>query len=400
MRILHTSDWHLGRTLEGFSRQQEQVAFASELCQIATQERVDMVIIAGDVFDSFNPPVYAQKLYYDTLKKLTDSRIGVIVISGNHDSPQGLCCAGSIAEKSGVIMCENPDSIIKTGVYGNIFTVTESGEGWFKLKHYKGEKLTVAALPYPSESRIAKATTYVEGESNIKDNYNETLKKLMKDVTSHFERDSANVLISHLYINGGKTSDSERNFQLGGAYAVNGDTIPSTCDYVALGHLHKPQKIAECEAPVYYSGSPIGYSFSEAGYVKSVYIANIVNHKAEVKSVPVKSGRTLISAEFSSTADAVTWCRDHGNEHILAELLITTAMPITTQQLKLMREYCPYIAAIRPQIVSEETKTQTYENRKKKSVEDSFSDFYKLKTGADIPENIKTAFAQLRGDSK
>ena len=129
-------------------------------------------------------------------------------------------------------------------------------------------------------------------------------------------------------------------------------------------------------------------------------IANIVNHKAEVKAVPVKSGRTLISAEFSSTADAVTWCRDHGNEHILAELLITTSMPITSEQINLMREYCPYIAAIRPQVVLEEDKTENTQNRKQKSVEDSFADFYKLKTGADIPENIKTAFAHLRGDAK
>ncbi len=399
MRILHTSDWHLGRTLEGFSRQSEQEAFSKELCSIATNEKADLVIIAGDVFDSFNPPVYAQKLYYNTLKSLTEKGIGVIVASGNHDSPQGLCCAESIAGSCGVIMCENPDSKVKTGNYGNIFTVTDSGEGWFKLTLPRGEKATFISLPYPSESRIAKAVTYVEGEANIKKNYNKTLKKLMADLATHFDISGSNILISHLYVNGGKTSESERNFSLGGAYAVNSDTFPISCDYVALGHLHRPQKIAESMCPAYYSGSPIGYSFSESGYVKSVYIVDIIDHKTQVKTVPITSGRTLLSMEFSNVNEAVKWCEMHGKEHILAELSILTDVPITTQQLKLMHDYCPWIVAVRPKITSfSGEEIPSVISRKKKSIEESFSDFYTLKTGAEIPENIKNAFASLRGD--
>ncbi len=399
MRILHTSDWHFGRNIETFSRQQEQEDFAAELVEIASAERVDLVIVAGDVFDSFNPPVWAQKLYYETLKKLTDKGIAVIVAAGNHDSPQGLCSAESLAESCGIIMCEYPSSVANKGNYGGLLNVTESGEGWFALTLKNGEKAVVASLPYPSESRIAKAIEYTEGEENIKSDYNKRLGELMNSVCSHFQPDSANIMISHIYVNGGKTSESERNFQLGGAYAVMGKTIPAECDYVALGHLHRPQKAEGCLCPAYYSGSPMSYSFSEAGYAKSVYVVEIKEHNAQVKAVPIKSGKTLVSVTLEGAEEAVRWCREHGSEFIWAELKIITDMPITAQQLKIMREACPGLVSVQPQLRAGETAVEAAERRLGKSLEESFEDFYKLKMGADMPENIKTAFAQLRGEN-
>jgi len=312
MRILHTSDWHFGRNIENFSRQQEQEAFSKELVKIATEEKVDLCIVAGDVFDSFNPPIWAQKLYYETLKNLTDNGVGVVVAAGNHDSPQGLCSAESLARSCGVVMCEYPLSVAETGDYGKLFAVTESGEGWFALTLKNGEKAVIAALPYPSESRIAKVVEYSEGEENIKADYNKRLGELMNTVCSNFKPDSANVMISHIYVNGGKTSDSERNFQLGGAYAVMGSTIPAECDYVALGHLHRPQKAEGCLCPAYYSGSPMSYSFSEAGYAKSVYVVDIKNHKAEIKTVQLECGRSLVSVTLDGAEEAVRWCREQG----------------------------------------------------------------------------------------
>ena len=399
MKILHTSDWHFGRNIESVSRQQEQEAFADELCKIAREQKVDIVIVAGDIFDSFNPPVWAEKLYYETLKRLTDDGRAVIVAAGNHDSPQGLCSAESLAVSCGIIMCEYPNSVVETGDYGSLLTVTRSGEGWFELKLKNGEKAVVAALPYPSESRIGKVIEYTEGEAEIKKDYNLRLKELMESVTAEFGADSVNIMISHIYVNGGKVSDSERNFQMGGAYAVNGGTIPSGCDYVALGHLHRPQNVNECMSPAYYSGSPLAYSFSEAGYAKSVYIVDIKNHKAEVKPIELACGRTLLSVTAEGTEEAVRWCREHSDDYIWAELKIITDMPITTEQIKLIRDTCPGVVSIRPEIKNEQAAEIAAEKRLGKPFEESFADFYKLKMGADMPENIKKALLSLREEA-
>ncbi|MDP4119209.1 MAG: exonuclease subunit SbcD [Bacillota bacterium] len=398
MKILHTSDWHFGRNIENISREAEQIDFVNELCGIASEENVDVVVVAGDIFDTFNPPIWAERLYYEALKRLSDDGRGVIVISGNHDTPQGLCSAGKIAVNSGVIMSAYPSTVVETGNYGGILKVIDSGEGWFKIETKNGEKAVIASLPYPSESRIANVIEYSEGEDNIKKDYNARLKELMEVLCTHFEPDTANVLVSHIYINGGKPSDSERNFQLGGAYAVNSDTIPAQCDYVALGHLHRPQKISACMSPTYYSGSPLAYSFSEAGYAKSVYVVDIEDHKAEVKAVELKCGRALVSVNVNGIDEAVKWCNEYANEKIWAELKIITDAPITTEQQKLIHDTCKAVVSIQPVVEAAGSVVSEVYQRKSKPLEESFADFYKLKMGADVPENIKQAFAELRGE--
>ncbi|MBQ3054149.1 MAG: exonuclease subunit SbcD [Clostridia bacterium] len=399
MRILHTSDWHLGKSIENTPRIEEQTAFSKELTEIAVNEKVQLVVVAGDIFDTFVPPIWAEKLYYETLKSLTDKGIGVIVISGNHDSPQKLCSAESIARKSGIVMCEYPYTIVPKGEYG-LFTVTDSGEGWFSLALSNGEKAVFASLSYPSESRIGKVIEYSEGEENIKADYNLRLKKLMEDLASHFKSDSANIMVSHLYINGGATSDSERNFQLGGAYAVNSDTIPASCDYVALGHLHRPQHIKECLAPTFYSGSPIGYSFSEAGYEKTVNIVDINDHKAVVKPVGIKSGKSLVSIRVNGAEEAVKWCQEHSqDENIWVEMKIVSSTAITSEQIKIMHSACPGIVSILPQVTVEGEFYNNTQERLHIPLEESFALFYKKKMGQDMPENIKKAFAGLRGEN-
>ena len=400
MRILHTSDWHLGRNIENRSRQEEQEKFSDELVKIAEEEKADLVIVAGDIFDSANPPVWAEKLYYDTLKKLTDKGVGVIVISGNHDSPQGLCSAESLAGASGIIMCEYPSTVVRTGSYGGLFNVTESGEGWFKLTLKNGGKAVIAALPYPSESRIAKLTRFVSGEDEVKASYNEKIKEIAFSLAERFAPDCANIFVSHIYIDGGKTSDSERNFQLGGAYALNTDIFSPECDCAMLGHLHRPQKINGAMCPVYYSGSPLAYSFSEAGYAKSVYIADIKNHKAEVKAVPLTCGRALVSAEVNGAAEGIAWCEAHSGDNIWAELTVKGNMPISSEQLKAMHDACGGLVSVIPDIASDKQEISAGgEKRLLKPVEESFEDFYRLKYGCDMPENVKKVFADLRGEA-
>ncbi len=399
MRILHTSDWHLGRNIENISREEEQREFENELCRIVRDNEVELVIIAGDIYDSFNPPVWAQRIFYETIKRLGDNGAAVVVISGNHDSPQGLCSAERLASGSGVIMCDYPGMVVKKGCYGLMVDVEDSGEGWFEIQLRNKKRAVIAAVPYPSDSRIGNLVEFSQGETDIKQDYNQRLKAIMQELTTHFKNDTVNILVSHVYINGGKPSDSERNFQLGGAYAVNSDTIPAGCDYVALGHLHRPQQISACMSPAYYSGSPLSYSFSETGYTKSVYLVDIENHKANVKAIPLSCGRRLVSIKADSIDEAVKWCEQNCEENIWAEIVIKTSSPITTEQQKLIYETCPGVVSIYPEIVGGDAVEVSAEKRLGKPLEESFADFYKQRMGEDMPENIKRAFAELRGEA-
>ena len=143
MRILHTGDWHLGKNLEGASRMDEQELFLNE------KNKVDLVIIAGDVYDNSNPPARAEKMFYDTLKKLSKNgeRL-ILVIAGNHDNPERLVAAGPLAMEHGIIMSGTPKTVIQCGEYGQ-HKVINSGEGFIEVE-INNEKAVILTVSYPS----------------------------------------------------------------------------------------------------------------------------------------------------------------------------------------------------------------------------------------------------------
>ncbi|MDU3724668.1 MAG: exonuclease subunit SbcD, partial [Clostridium celatum] len=153
MRILHTGDWHLGKNLEGQSRMDEQEAFLNDFIDIVEENNIDLVIIAGDVYDSSNPPARAEKMFYDTLKKLSKNGERLtLVIAGNHDNPERLVAAGPLAMEHGIIMVGTPKTVVQPGQYGK-HRVVNSGEGFVEIE-INGEKSVILTVPYPSEKRL------------------------------------------------------------------------------------------------------------------------------------------------------------------------------------------------------------------------------------------------------
>ena len=133
MKILHTADWHLGKNLEGQSRMDEQEEFLNDFVKIVEQNNIDLIMIAGDVYDNSNPPARAEKMFYDTLKRLSGNRERLtLVISGNHDNPDRLVAAGPLARDHGIIMVGTPKTVVSCGEYGN-HKVIESGEGFIEV---------------------------------------------------------------------------------------------------------------------------------------------------------------------------------------------------------------------------------------------------------------------------
>ncbi|MGB9809167.1 MAG: metallophosphoesterase family protein, partial [Caldanaerobacter sp.] len=242
MRILHTSDWHLGKTLENFSRFEEQEKFLDDFVRMAEEYDVDMVIIAGDIYDSSNPPAKAEMLFYNTLKRLANGERVIIAIAGNHDNPDRLSAASPLAYEQGVILLGSIKIVVPTGDFGS-FKVLNSGEGFFEVE-IKGERAVVIALPYPSEKRLNEIFSESIEEEERQKSYSERVGELFKELSKNYREDTINIAVSHIYVAGGEEAGSERPIQLGGSFTMELKHLPEKAQYIALGHLHKPQRIS------------------------------------------------------------------------------------------------------------------------------------------------------------
>ncbi|MDD5457054.1 MAG: exonuclease subunit SbcD, partial [Candidatus Margulisbacteria bacterium] len=156
MRILHTSDWHIGKRLESYSRLNEQKEVLNEICEVADNEKVDAVIVAGDLYDTYNPPAEAVDFFYKTLKRLTNHGTRpVICIAGNHDSPDRIEAPDPLARECGIIFAGYPNSKIPPFELDTGLSVTQSDEGFIELRLSKHkELLRVLLFPYGNESRL------------------------------------------------------------------------------------------------------------------------------------------------------------------------------------------------------------------------------------------------------
>jgi len=272
MRILHTADWHLGKNLEGLSRMDEQERFLEDFVHIVKDNNIDLVIIAGDVYDSSNPPARAEKMFYDTLKKISaNGERMTLVISGNHDNPERLVAAGPLAREHGIIMVGTPKSIVEVGEYGRN-KVLNSGEGFIELD-INGEKSVILTVPYPSEKRLNEVLygAMDETEDRIK-SYSDRIKLLFDSLKGNFKEDTINLVVSHLFATGAENTGSERNIELGGSFIVDKECFPEEAQYIALGHIHKPMILPGTNKKIRYAGSPLQYNKKEISFVKKVVL--------------------------------------------------------------------------------------------------------------------------------
>jgi exonuclease SbcD len=281
MRLLHTSDWHLGRTLHGVDLLGYQSAYLDHLVELARSEAVDAVLVSGDIYDRAFPPVDAVRLLEEALGRLTEVA-PVLITSGNHDSATRLGFGAELM-RPGIHLATR-----LAGLAQPITVAPRSGEGPAGL---------VYALPYldPDAAR----TELAEGDAPLARSHQAVMAAAMGRVRRDLEgRDPRGgvVVMAHAFVQGGEGSDSERDIRVGGV-----DRVPATlfrgADYVALGHLHGPQRVAwpggdggvgdgagDCgvsgvgggtEPVLRYAGSPLAFSFSEATHTKSTVLVDV-----------------------------------------------------------------------------------------------------------------------------
>jgi len=306
LKVLHTSDWHLGQSFMGKSRQDEHEAFLGWLIKTIEQERVDTLIVAGDIFDTATPPNYALELYYNFLTKISSLCKNIIITVGNHDS---------------VATLKAPKQLLRAL---NVHVVTSGDENEDEvIAIYDDAKLQgiVCAVPFLRDYVVRKsqsAQTMDDKESALSNGIKEHYMSAYKKAKELSKGNNVPIIATgHLTTLGAKTSESEREIYIGGTLDVDSDFFKDF-DYVALGHLHINQRVG-CES-VRYSGSPIPLSFSESNSQKKVNIVEFSALDAKIKELDIPLFRKLLVIrgdtesvinELENVEDKESWIEIH-----------------------------------------------------------------------------------------
>lgn len=401
MRILHTGDWHLGKNLEGHSRLDEQEAFLEDFVKIVEDNEIDLVLIAGDVYDSSNPPARAEKLFYDTLKKLSKNGERItLVIAGNHDNPERLIAAGPLAMEHGIIMVGTPKTIVDTGSYGK-HEVVRSGEGFIELK-INGEEAVILTVPYPSEKRLNEVLYREMDEVEERAaSYGERIKTLFNGLCINYRQDTINLVVSHLFAMDSEEGGSERSIQLGGSYIVSGDCFPEEAQYIALGHVHKPQIVPGTNKRARYSGSPLHYNKKEVSYTKKCFIVDVAaNSEAKVEEIILPVYKPIEVWKCESIEAALKRCELEKENSSYVYLEIETDRYIREDEIKAMKHLKADILEILPKIKGQDEEEAELERLTEQSFEDIFKAFYKKERGTEVQGEVLEVLMSLVGEEE
>jgi len=300
MKILHTSDWHLGQNFMGKSREEEHKSFLAWLHQKVIDEKIEVLIVAGDIFDTGTPPNYALELYFNFLNRLlqTDCKY-IIIVAGNHDSVSNLKAPKELLSLLNVHIIASGD-------------IDENEI----IEIYKNNTLdgVICAVPFLRDSVIRKAMageTHKDKEfsltNGIKEHYN-GLYNRAKEIIG--DREIPIVATGHFTTLGSKAGDSERDIYIGGTIDIDSDFLDKDFQYVALGHLHRNQKVGKSN--IRYSGSPIPLSFSEAKNTQKVNIVSFKDNLVIGKEVAIPCSRELrvIRGDLDSIIDELNSITD------------------------------------------------------------------------------------------
>jgi len=301
MRVLHTSDWHVGKSLRGRSRATEHEAVLGEIAGIARREAVDLVIVAGDLFDSATPSPEAERIVYRGLLDLAEGGRPVIVVAGNHDSAQRLGAVAPLSEASGIQVAA---------------AVRPPGDGGVIEVAAGGERAQVALLPFPSQRYVVTADLLLSGDAaDAHAAYADRVVRILGALTERFRADTINLVVAHLMVMGGTMGGGERGAHTVFDYWVPATAFPASAQYVALGHLHRRQRLAG-PAPLHYCGSPLQLDFGETANDPAVNLVDVrPGLPADVRPVVLTAGRRLRTLR-GTLADVVAGAGDAGDDHL------------------------------------------------------------------------------------
>ena len=406
MKILHTADWHLGKRLDNFSRLPEQVRVLDEICEIADREDVDAVIVAGDLFDSVNPPIEAIELFYKALKRLSrDASRLVVAIAGNHDSPDRIESPDPLARECGIVFAGYPNTEVSAFSLDSGLGVVSSEPGFVEFSLPSCDfNLRLLLTPYANEVRLKTFLGYEDTE--------EELRQILADrwqflADKYCDDKGVNVLASHLFVVGRgepqpeEPDDEKPILHVGGAQVVYTDNIPLEMQYTALGHLHRKQLMSKGDRLVAYSGSPVSYSFAESNQNKYALIVEAEpGEKASVKEVELTAGKRLLRKRLEGVDAAVEWLSE--NSEALVELTVVSDTYLTGEDRRRLFEVHNGIISIIPEVINDDllSKSGKATVDLSQNIQDLFREYFVYKQGQEPNDSIMSLFNEVIAEDK
>jgi exonuclease SbcD len=305
VKILHTSDWHVGRSIRGRSRAGEHREVLAEIAGIAASEEADLTLVAGDLFDVVAPSPESEQIVFRALLDLADVA-PVVIVAGNHDHPRRLEAVAPLLELGRVRVgatLRRPDE-------GGVITIaTESGE-----------TARLALVPFVSQRAIVSADDLMALDPDQHGGkYAGRLAAVIAKLTEDVSLDQVNLVVAHLMVAGGTLGGGERSAHTIFDYAVSAQAFDGSLSYVALGHLHRPQRVPAAP-PVWYSGSPLQMDFGETEDRKAVLLVEAEpGLPARVRELPLRSGRRLLKIQ-GSLEQVAARIDDVGDAYLRVEL--------------------------------------------------------------------------------
>lgn len=297
MKLLHTSDWHVGRAIRGHSRAGEHRAVLTEIAGLAAAHEVDLTVVVGDLFDTSAPTAESEQIVWDALLALAETA-PVVVLAGNHDGARRL------------------DAVARLLALGRITVVTEprppAAGGVLTLEAADGTPVRLAAVPFVSQRGIVRSEALMsEPAFRNAQSYADRLAQVLAALATGFTGDAVNLMAAHLFVTGGAAGGGERGAHLVEEYAVPTNAFPVEAAYVALGHLHRPQALAG-PCPIHYCGSPLQLDFGEDGGAKQVNLVEAEpGIRAKVTALPLRAGRPLVTV-LGTVADLEALAAERG----------------------------------------------------------------------------------------
>lgn len=389
MKIIHTGDWHIGKIVNEFSMIEDQRFYLDRVLELLEKERPDVFIIAGDIYDRSVPPAEAVELLDDVLSKIIlELEIPVLAISGNHDSPERLSFGSRLLTNKGLYI---------EGMFNKeVKKVT--------LKDKDGN-VNFYLLPYVDPARVRLAFK----DDTIK-TYNDAMKVLVKEIESTMKKDERNVLITHGYITFNfedkeskgnlEVSDSERPLSIGGTDLIDAEVLNSF-NYVALGHLHGPQKVGSDK--IRYSGSLLKYSVSEWKQQKTIPIIEL-NKDGEVfvelRRLPVLRELRVIENNLDYIINRENHKGTNLDDYVFINLTDDGEVIDAISKIRAVFPNVMGLKMVNSSVKYDESKTSASENFREKTVDKLFSEFYFSIKGKEMDEERNKVIVNIIEESE
>ncbi len=405
MKILHTADWHIGKRLDNFSRMEEQRLVLAEICEIAERERVDAIIVAGDLFDNFNPSSEATELLYTTLHRLSaNGSRAVLAIAGNHDSPERIQVPDALARVCGIIFVGFPNTEVQKFCTQGSVEILKASKGFVEIS-LPGTQfpLRIIHTPYANEQRLKTFLGAEDSENALREHLQQHWREL---ADQYLDDQGFNLLVTHLYVMKKGDPDPEEEpdeerpiLHIGGAQAIFTENFPKQVHYVALGHLHRYHRV-DTNPTVVYSSSPLAYSFSESRQNKYVILIEAEAGKlVGYKPIELKNGKKLRRGHFNNIDEAIVWLSEYPND--LIELTLVSDNYLEASDKKRLNEAHSGIVQIIPQIKRINEADTVAEIDLTLSVEKLFQEYFKSKNkGQEPSEGLMEVLREVLGSEE